>query len=110
MPTSNHISSLFKPRIKKFIPSSFTLDSWESLKQYYQNLLDRKIESLDDLRKWMLDRSELESFIEEDLGRFSCLISFSFSLEHEKIIPPMMIKIILRTLFILFCLKPLNKL
>lgn len=68
MPTSNHISSLFKPRIKKFIPSSFTLDSWESLKQYYQNLLDRKIESLDDLRKWMLDRSELESFIEEDLG------------------------------------------
>jgi len=53
---------------RKFLPENFAVTSWEVLKPYFNNLLDRKINSLQDLRKWFLDRSELESVISEDLA------------------------------------------
>ncbi|MBL7851510.1 MAG: M3 family oligoendopeptidase [Cyclobacteriaceae bacterium] len=53
---------------RQFIPEPFTVTTWEALKPWFDNLADRPILSADDLRKWLRDRSELESAISEDLG------------------------------------------
>lgn len=53
---------------RKFVGEDFTVTSWEVLKPFFDNLLDRKIDSISDLKKWFHDRSELESVIAEDLA------------------------------------------
>lgn len=53
---------------RQFIDESFQVTTWENLKPWFDNLADRPILSADDLRKWLRDRSELESAISEDLG------------------------------------------
>ncbi|WP_276370307.1 M3 family oligoendopeptidase [Chryseolinea sp. H1M3-3] len=53
---------------RKFVGEDFKVASWEGLKPFFDNLLDRKIESVSDLKKWFHDRSELESVIGEDLA------------------------------------------
>jgi oligoendopeptidase F len=53
---------------RKFLPENFKVTSWEALSSYFDDLLKRKIETPGDLKKWFLDRSELESVISEDLA------------------------------------------
>jgi oligoendopeptidase F len=53
---------------RKFLPEKFDVTGWEILKPYFDNLAQRPINSLEDLKKWFLDRSELESVISEDLA------------------------------------------
>ncbi|HZB13824.1 MAG TPA: M3 family oligoendopeptidase [Chryseolinea sp.] len=57
-----------KRPVRKFLGEDFKVTSWEVLKPFFDNLLERKIESVDDLRNWFYDRSELESVISEDLA------------------------------------------
>lgn len=51
-----------------FLPEQFTVTNWEGLKPYFDHLLERVISSLPELKKWLRDRSELESIISEDLA------------------------------------------
>ena len=53
---------------RQFIPESFVVTTWDALKPWFDNLAGRRIQDSNDLRKWLLDRSELESAISEDLG------------------------------------------
>lgn len=53
---------------RKFLPENFPVTSWEVLKPYFDKLLERDLNSTDALKRWFLDRSELESVISEDLG------------------------------------------
>lgn len=53
---------------RKFLPETFTITGWEQLKPYFDKLLERKITSVDELRNWLRDRSELESVISEDFA------------------------------------------
>ena len=53
---------------RKFLPDSFPVTSWEVLKPYFDNLSERKLDSVEILRQWFHDRSELESVISEDLA------------------------------------------
>jgi oligoendopeptidase F len=53
---------------RKFLPNDFILSNWEVIEPYFKNLLQRKIESLNDLEKWLNDMSELEAFINEDMS------------------------------------------
>jgi oligoendopeptidase F len=53
---------------RKFLPEQFNVDGWQSLEPYFQNLLSRPLQSLQDLKQWFHDRSELESVISEDLA------------------------------------------
>lgn len=53
---------------RQFLPEEFTVSDWASLKPYFDNLLSRDLQNLGSLRKWLSDRSELESAISEDLG------------------------------------------
>ena len=53
---------------RKFIKEDFKVTSWEELKPFFDNLLERKLDSVADLKRWFRDRSELESVISEDLA------------------------------------------
>jgi oligoendopeptidase F len=53
---------------RRYLPSDFTVTTWDALKPYYEELLSRKISSSSELYTWYLDRSEFESAISEDLG------------------------------------------
>jgi hypothetical protein len=50
------------------LPANFTFNNWYELKPYFEKLLAAPINSLQELEVWMLQRSELESFVSEDLG------------------------------------------
>ncbi len=51
---------------RKFVDAKLSIDSWESVEGYYQDLLDRTISSPEDFKKWLSDQSELEAILEED--------------------------------------------
>ena len=51
-----------------FIPKDFKISDWSSLEPFYKNLVDRTISSTEDLHQWLIDRSALESVIEEDMA------------------------------------------
>ena len=51
---------------RKFIQDNLKIDSWETIKPYYEDLVERTITSSADFEKWLQDRSELDAVIEED--------------------------------------------
>ena len=51
---------------RQFIDENLMVDSWEKIEVYFKSLLDRDINSVTDLEQWMLNRSELESVLEEE--------------------------------------------
>ena len=57
-----------RPPTRKFLPADFKVTTWEKLKPLFDDLLIREINSSPELKKWLHDRSELESIISEDLG------------------------------------------
>jgi oligoendopeptidase F len=59
-----------------FLPADLQVSDWEQLKPYFDELLSRDISSRESLLHWLRDRSELEAFLQEDMGwryiRMSC--------------------------------------
>ncbi|HEY9008974.1 M3 family oligoendopeptidase [Ohtaekwangia sp.] len=53
---------------RKFLPEAFKVTTWEALKPYFDQLMERDLSSIDALKHWFKDRSELESIISEDLA------------------------------------------
>lgn len=53
---------------RSFLPEDFSVSSWDALQPFYQELEEREINSVQDLRKWFQDRSELEAVLAEDMG------------------------------------------
>lgn len=53
---------------RRFIADTFSVTTWEQLKPWFDNLAERPMLSAEDMRRWLSDRSELESAISEDLG------------------------------------------
>lgn len=51
------------------LPANFSLNTWEDIKPYYEQLLKATLNSIESLEEWLLQRSELESFVSEDLGK-----------------------------------------
>ena len=54
--------------LRKFLGEEFKVTTWDELKPFFDNLLERKLESVEDLKRWFRDRSELESVISEDFA------------------------------------------
>lgn len=52
-------------KTRKYIPATLDI-KWETLEPFYKELLDRSINSVQELEKWLHDRSELEAALEED--------------------------------------------
>jgi oligoendopeptidase F len=73
-----------KRPVRHFLPEDFKVTDWESLKPYFDDLVNRKISSLDDLKAWLHNRSELESVISEDSGwRYIHMTCFTDNKEYS---------------------------
>jgi oligoendopeptidase F len=53
---------------RHFLSDKFVIDKWGNIKPLFEELKIREINSAEELKKWFLDRSELESAISEDMG------------------------------------------
>ena len=49
-----------------FVAEDLNIDSWDKVKPYFENLVNRKIDSAEQFHKWLADKSELEAVLEED--------------------------------------------
>jgi oligoendopeptidase F len=54
-------------RERKYIPAELEI-KWEILQPVYDELLTREINSVEELEKWLQDRSEIEAALEEDFA------------------------------------------
>ncbi|OUV72845.1 MAG: oligoendopeptidase F [Flavobacteriales bacterium TMED123] len=64
---SKTISIPKRPK-RKFVSENLAVDSWEKIKPLFDDLVEREISSVEELERWMLDRSELGAVLEEDLA------------------------------------------
>ena len=53
---------------RRFLTENFTFASWDDLKPLFEALQQRPLLSTNDLRRWFVDRSELESYLAEDFA------------------------------------------
>ena len=51
-----------------FVDSNLVIESFANLKPYYDQLLDRQLKTNSAVWQWLLDWSELDSFVEEDFA------------------------------------------
>lgn len=65
--THQEIQIMEKP-VRKFLPQDLEIDSWERIAPYFEDLKTRTLDSVAALEKWMLDRSELDAVLEEDMA------------------------------------------
>lgn len=67
---TNNMSNITIPTRRKrtFLDEDFKIDVWNNILPYFNQLLTSEINSIDSLKKWLLNRSELESALEEDAG------------------------------------------
>ena len=52
----------------KFIPDGSSINQWADVATYFSSLSDRNPVGKDELWQWLQDRSELNSWLEEDLA------------------------------------------
>jgi oligoendopeptidase F len=65
--STNTINIPTRP-VRTFVSNDLKVDSWSKLQHYFQDLLDASISNVSDLKKWLHNRSELESVMEEDMA------------------------------------------
>jgi oligoendopeptidase F len=63
-----NIVTIPRPRQREFLPEEFKLTVWSKIKPYYNDLLKRPIEHVEDLERWLSDKSELEAIVTESLA------------------------------------------
>ena len=51
---------------RHFIPDGFVISTWEELEPYFKALLEKNINSAEDLEQWLKDMSETEAVVSED--------------------------------------------
>jgi oligoendopeptidase F len=56
------------PPVRTFLGDTFELTNVESVKPFYDNLVERPIDTLEEFRKFLKDRSELESYLSENFA------------------------------------------
>lgn len=59
---------ILERRKRNFLGEEFKLESWEQVKPFYENLKKREISSKEELENWLKDRSELESYLSENMA------------------------------------------
>jgi oligoendopeptidase F len=70
---------------RKFIPEDFSITNFNAIKPFLDQLLNAAIGDTDELRKWLKDRSELESIISEDMGwRYIRMTCHTENQEYQK--------------------------
>lgn len=55
-------------KTRTFLPNDFVLSTWQDLEPWFNQLLERPIQTLPELEQWLADESELSSYLEEEAG------------------------------------------
>ncbi|WP_375578941.1 M3 family oligoendopeptidase [Marivirga tractuosa] len=58
----------FEIKERQFLPKDFKVKDWETLKPYFDKLLEEEINSAQDLENWFANLSELEAVVSEDMA------------------------------------------
>ncbi|QMW02415.1 M3 family oligoendopeptidase [Spirosoma foliorum] len=66
--TANETLTIPTRPARPFIGEAISLQSWDDVKPLFDDLLARPLNNANDLRQWLLDRSELESYLSEDFA------------------------------------------
>ncbi|GGN09271.1 oligoendopeptidase F [Dyadobacter beijingensis] len=53
---------------RPFIGEEFDLKKWDDVQPFFENLKNREINSLEELKQWFSDRSEIESYLSENFA------------------------------------------
>lgn len=53
---------------RHFLPETLVVDHWDSISGFYIDLQNRDISDVSELRQWLIDKSELESAVQEDVA------------------------------------------
>ena len=61
----NYTANISTPE-RHFLPTNFTITDWRNLESFFKELLEREINSSQDLEKWLQDASELEAVVSEE--------------------------------------------
>src|SRR5450432_4054154 len=51
---------------RHFVPTNFVVTDWQNLEPFFKDLLERNIDTTENLEQWLLDQSELEAVVSED--------------------------------------------
>ena len=62
------LSANIEKPIRVFLPENFIISDWDSISSYFEDLVERPLQSAADLEKWLIDMSELEAIISEDVS------------------------------------------
>jgi len=52
---------------RHFLPENYTVTTWETLQPYFEDLVNRQLDSKQALDQWLRDVSELEAVVSEDV-------------------------------------------
>jgi len=53
---------------RKFVQENLIINSWDKIEPFFDDLLNREIVNVKGLEKWLLDKSELEAVLEEEMA------------------------------------------
>jgi oligoendopeptidase F len=62
------LSANIEKPIRVFLPENFVISDWNSIAPFFENLAERLLKTVSDLEKWLIDMSELEAVISEDVS------------------------------------------
>ena len=60
------LSADIQKQKRHFLPEDFTVTTWEALEPYFKALVEREINSVEELEHWLKDMSEVEAVVSED--------------------------------------------
>ena len=66
-PTAESATDTSRPP-RHYLPEDFLGKDWADIEPFFKELQGRELTSADELERWLLDRSELESVLSEDLA------------------------------------------
>ncbi|GAA4052002.1 M3 family oligoendopeptidase [Hymenobacter glaciei] len=66
-PTAESATDTSRPQ-RHYLPEDFVVTDWTAIEPFFQELQARPVQTATELERWLLDRSELESVLSEDLA------------------------------------------
>jgi oligoendopeptidase F len=75
----------FEEKNRRYLPLTIDFDQWEEIAPFYTELMERPISDVASLRRWLADRSELESALAEDMAwRYIKMTCDTANKDHQK--------------------------
>src|ERR1700730_3808521 len=62
------LSANIEKPVRVFLPENLVISDWNSISSYFENLVERTLQTTADMEKWLKDMSELEAVVSEDIS------------------------------------------